>query len=454
MHKCAGTHIGDRTGYYTEKDPDVHRMSIRWSNAIHRDPEESHVFAVMDQALRTSIESHVSPGSLNAQLAAAKLVRAALARVIAHRVAMHLAPNAVALLSGDDSAVRKVLDDPSAKVVAHPRAGIRTDFARVWFGDDARLLFVLGTMTHQASLQTLDELPLGLGTGVRRAGEWVTEAAKSLVKDRGLEAKESRKIDGRWSEEPRGNFVIDSASTERVKWNQSFLIDGLANGIKMSAREFALHNAEAATEHIVAFLSDCLHGFAGHPRATTSDRVSAVIDHLHLTSALAFMGNRKNAEAEYKDRYVWADDGHDGPRTPRRAPMVLVTGQDSRYVLVPNPDSHYADASRAKRNNCPGPDGLEPLASEVAASSRLRNALKSALPGRDDASHCRLDRHFSLIDVVTALGVATAVRLMKTGFATFDDVASHLRSPDSARSTGAFIFVPPVGPEMGPTVAP
>jgi hypothetical protein len=161
-----------------------------------------------------------------------------------------------------------------------------------------------------------------------------------------------------------------------------------------------------------------------------------------MSSALAFMGNQQNIEAEYKDRYVWRDSAGPDRKISLREPLVRVVPNGLNYDIVRNPESDYAKATRGKRNRCPGPDALEPLDEEIAASDRLQAAMKSVIADYDSKIIDLLDRHYSMIDVLTAFGAAIARCLMDSGFATFDekDVARNLGSPDAATSTGAYIL--------------
>jgi hypothetical protein len=431
---------GDSGGFFSELNPDVPQRSIGWSNAMHADPSVDNVFSIMDQARLDLLQGPFAPlESHSARLAAAEIVRGSVVRVIAHRMAMNLAPLAAAILSGDDGSVRGALGDPAIGVVKAPTAGVRTDFARVWFGDDARLFLVTGLLMQSVAHATVERLPGGIRAGTLRAGIWVTHAANALVRHRGLQSEQkTATVNARWSEEPRSHFVIRN-DADRGKWQERFLLDELASGPKMDARTFLVHNTEAATEHVVAFLTDVMHGFAPYRRATAHDRLRSVIAGLHMVSALAYMGNQQNAESEYRGRYV---ESAPTSGVPRRAPLVLVQPNGSDYDIVPNPASDYAKASRGKRNRCPGPDALEPLGAEVDASNELRAAMNSIVAGGGSAAARLLDRPYSEPDVIAALGAGVSQSLMRLEFVTFDekDVARQLRAPHRATSTGAYVL--------------
>src|SRR5258708_33200815 len=126
---------------------------------MHSDPTVENVFSVMNEGYQYltggplgSLEPH------NARLAACEIMRGVVVRVIAHRFAMNMAPLAAGLLEGDDSIVGAALQDPVVGVVKSRRARIRTDFARVWFGDDARLFLVTGLLMQSVVHKTIDQL--------------------------------------------------------------------------------------------------------------------------------------------------------------------------------------------------------------------------------------------------------------------------------------------------------
>jgi len=422
----------------------VRQKSVEWSNAMHKEPTVDNVFSVMNEGRQyltggplLSLEPH------SARLAASEIMRGAVVRVIAHRFAMNMAPLAAGLLEGDDFMVRAALKDPVVDVVRPLRAGIRTDFARVWFGDDARLFLVTGLLTQSVVHKTVDQLPSGIRAGTLRAGIWVTWAANDVIAYRGLQKKQTRQPANRsWSDGSRDHFVIEHES-ERGNWQERFLLDCLARGIKMDAHSFLSHNTEATTEHIIAYLTDAYHGFIPFGcRATSDDKLRSVIARLHMSSVLAFMANWQNGEAEYSKRYVESASVGPGRYVSAREPLIHVSPNGQNYDLVPNPSSNYAKASRGKRNRCPGPDPLEPLGAEIDASDRLRRAMKSIMRDYDEQALRALDRPYSGIDVITAFGAAVGRVLIDVGFAAFDqtDVARQLRPRHKATSTGAYIL--------------
>lgn len=434
----------DHGGFFSEEDSVVQEKSVEWSNAMHRDSTVENVFSVMNEGRQYltggplgSLEPH------SARLAASQIIRGALVRVIAHRFAMNMAPLAADLLEGDDFIVRAALRDPVVDVVKSPRAAIRTDFARVWFGDDARLLLVVGLLMQPVAYMTIDQLPDGLRAGTLRAGMWVTSAANDIIAYRKLQEKQAEgPVNRSWGDGPRNHFVIKDES-ERGNWQERFLLDCLARGVKMDARSFLVHITEAATEHIVAYLTDVFHGFIPYSGSATShDQLRSVIAHLHMTSVLAFMGNWQNGEAEYNDRYVESTSIGPGRYLPAREPLVHVVPSGQHYDLVPNPASTYARATRGNRSRCPGPDALEPIDAEIHSSDRLRRAMRSVIGDYGEQSLRMLDRHYSKIDIVTAFGAAVARVLIEIEFVAFDqeDVARQLRPRHKATSTGAYIL--------------
>lgn len=434
----------DPGGYFSEENPTVQQESVEWSNAMHGDPTVENVFSVMNEGRQYltdgpfgSLEPH------SARLAASQIVRGAVVRVIAHRFAMNMAPLAAGLLEGDDFIVRAALQDPVVDVVKPSRTGIRTDFARVWFGDDARLLLVTGLLLQSVTHRTIDQLPSGIRAATLRAGIWVTQAANDVIAYRELQEKQSAEpVNKSWSEGPRQHFVIRHES-ERGNWHERFLLDCLARGVKMDACSFLIHNTEASTEHITAYLTDAFHGFIPYgDMATSNDKLRSVIARLHMSSALAFMANWQNSEAEYNNRYVESASVGPGRYVSAREPLVRVSPNGQNYDLVPNLASAYAKATRGKRNRCPGPDALEPLGAEIDASGRLRRAMKLIVHDYDEQALRALDRPYSEIDVITALGAAVGRVLIDVGFAAFDqaDIAHQLRPRHKATSTGAYIF--------------
>ncbi|MEU4240989.1 hypothetical protein [Actinoplanes sp. NPDC026619] len=440
MTECHSSYPGDFGGFFAERNPDVPEMSIEWSNAMHANASVSNVFSIMDKAY-----SYLLGGPLSrlerhsARLTAAEIVRGVVVRVVGHRMAMSLAPLATAILSGDDSIVVNALEDPTARAMRAPRAGVRTDFARVWLGDDARLLVVIGLLMQPVALATVDQLPSGIRAGTLRAGVWVTHAANALVRHRGLQREQAEATaDARWGDSPRSHFVIRDDS-DRGGWRQRYLLDALAPGPKMDAQSFLLHNTEAAAEHVVAFLTDVMHEFAPYPQATAADRCRAIIARLHLVNALAYMGNQQNAESEYQGRYVESDVNSG---VSARIPLVSVQPHDSGFEIVPHPSSDYAKVTRGRRGRCPGPDALEPVGAEIQVSGDLRTAMTSILAGRSAGATRLLDRPYSEPDVITALGAGVSSCLMRRGFATFDrkDVAGNLGPADRATSTGSYVL--------------
>lgn len=431
-------------GYFSEENPAVQQKSVEWSNAMHCDPTVESVFSVMNEGRQYLTDGPL--GSLephSARLAASEIIRGAVVRVIAHRFAMNMAPLAASLLEGDDFIVRAALQDPVVGVVKPPRAGIRTDFARVWFGDDARLFLVTGLLMQSIAHKTIDQLPNGIRAGTLRAGIWVTWTANDVVTYRGLQEKQTEEPANKsWSEYPRDHFVIEHES-ERGDWQERFLLDCLARGLKMDAHSFLIHNTEAATEHIIAYLTDAFHGFIPYGgRATSNDKLRSIIARLHMSSVLAFMVNWQNSEAEYNNRYVESASVGPGRYASAREPLIHVSANGRNYDLVPNLASNYARASRGKRNRCPGPDALEPVGAEIDASGRLRRAMKSVIHDYDEQTLRTLDRPYSEIDVITAFGAAVGRVLIDVGFAAFDqaDVARQLRPRYQATSTGAYIL--------------
>jgi hypothetical protein len=356
---------------------------------------------------------------------------------------MNMAPLAAGVLEGDDFIVSAALQDSVVDVAKPPRAGIRTDFARVWFGDDARLLLITGLLMQSVVHKTIDQLPNGLRAGTLRAGIWVTWAANDVVAYRGLQEKQTgQSANKSWSDSPRDHFVIEHQS-ERGNWQERFLLDCLARGPRMDAHSFLAHNTEATTEHVVAYLTDAYHGFIPYGgRATSNDKLRSVIARLHMTSVLAFMGNWQNGEAEYDNRYVESASVGPGRYVSAREPLVHVSPNGQNYDLVPNRASNYAKATRRKRNRCPGPDALEPLGAEIDASDRLRRAIKLIVRDYDEKVLRTLDRPYSGIDVITAFGAAVGRVLIDVGFAAFDqaDVARQLQPRHKATSTGAYIL--------------
>lgn len=440
--KCVDSE--DPSGYFSEENPAVQQKSVEWSNAMHSDPTVENVFSVMDEGRQYLIDGPL--GSLephSARLAVSEIMRGAVVRVIAHRFAMDMAPLAAGLLEGDNFIVTSALQDPVVDVVKPARAGIRTDFARVWFGDDARLFLVTGLLMQSAAHKTIDQLPNGIRAGTLRAGIWVTWAANDVIAYRELQEKQiEQPANKSWSDGPRHHFVIGHES-ERGNWQERFLLDCLAGGVRMDAHSFLIHNTEAATEHIIAYLTDIFHGFIPYgDRATSDDMLRSVIARLHMSSALAFMGNWQNSEAEYNNRYVDSASVGPGRYVSAREPLVHVSPNGKNYDLVPNLASTYARATRGKRNRCPGPDALEPLGAEIDASGRLRRAMELILHDYDERTLRTLDRPYSEIDVITALGAAVGRVLTDVGFAAFDqaDVARQLGPRHKATSTGAYIL--------------
>lgn len=435
----------DHGGFFSGKDSAVEQKSVEWSNSIHGDSTVENVFSVMDEGRRYLTDGPL--GSLephSARLLASQLMRDVIVRVIAHRFAMNMAPLAADLLEGDDFIVRAGLRDPVVDVVKSPRAAIRTDFGRVWFGDDARLLLVAGLLVQSVVQRTIDQLPNGLRAGTLRAGIWVTAAANDVVVYRKLQEGQTDGSAGTSrGDGSRRHFVIDDES-KRGNWEERFLLDCLARGLKMDARSFLIHNTEAATEHVVAYLADAFHGFIPYyGRATSRDQLRSVIARLHMTSVLAFMGNRQNGEAEYNNRYVQSASTGSGRYVPAREPLIHVSPNGENYDLVPNPASKYATATRGNRSRCPGPDALEPLGAEIDANDRLRRVMRSVIRGCGEQALRTLDRPYSEIDVLTAFGAAVARVLIDIGFVTFNqvDVARQLWPGHRVTSTGAYILV-------------
>jgi hypothetical protein len=68
--------------------------------------------------------------------------------------------------------------------------------------------------------------------------------------------------------------------------------------------------------------------------------------------------------------------------------------------------------------------------------------MKSIVHDYDEQALRALDRPYSEIDVITALGAAVGRVLIDVGFAAFDqaDIAHQLRPGHKATSTGAYIF--------------
>lgn len=434
----------DPGGFFSEENSEIQRKSIEWSNTMHGIPTMDNVFSVMNEG-----RQYLTDGPLrtlnpySARLAASEIVRGSVMRVIAHRFAMNMAPLVADLLEGDDSMVAAALQDPIVDIVRPLRAGIRTDFARVWFGDDARLFLVTGLLMQPAAIKTIDRLPGGIRAGTLRAGMWVTQAANDVVAYRGLRGKQREKsANKRWSEGPRDHFFIEQES-QRGNWQERFLLDCLARGLKMDARSFLIHNTEAATEHIIAYLTDVYHGFIAYNDTITScDKLRSVLARLHMSSVLAYMANQQNGEAEYNNRYVESSPAGPGRYISGREPLVHVHQQRGGYDIVANQASTYAAATRRNRNRCPGPDALSPIGAEAGASDELRRAMKSILRRHDDQAFRTLDRSFSEIDVVTALGAAVGRVLMDVGFVAFDraDISRQLQPRYKATSTGAYIL--------------
>lgn len=417
-------------------------MSIAASNAMHADDSVASVFARMNSTFDVQMQIYDRLDYYKRRLTAAEIVRGSVARVLAHRLAMQLAPGVTQLLEGDDGELMEFLQDPIMGAVAPPHAAIRTDFGRIWYGDDARLLLVTGSLMQSAAAETVQNLPGGLRAGMLKAGIWVSQTAAEYAHHRNLTDRISLLKHPDWSEKPRGNFVVTGGS-QRRSWHDSLLLDELVPGVKMSARDFLVHNTEAATEHIVAFLTDVFHGFLKYPEATADDQLRAVIAKLHMSSVLAYMTNQQNAEAEYMNRYV--DGGYDetGVRRALREPLVMVSPTGAEFDIAPNPASKYIKASRRNRQRCPGPDPLAPIGAEVRISDNLRGALKQVLHGYSKERLALLDRNYSEPDVIAALGAAVGTRLQNLGYARFDDVAANLRPAEMAVSTGAFILQPP-----------
>ena len=416
---------------YFSEDDRIHVLSIGYSNEMHANPEMKAVRSVMTKAYGSFLDlsSHLEEKS--AHLAAARKVRASVGRVVGHHAAMSMASVAVSLLNGYDRRVAAVSREVSWRAMVQPsRAGIKTDFERVWFGDDARHFLTACLVTQPTIEQTGRVQPLGIRIGLHGASIRVRSAARDVIKHRGLEGK----LIGRNGiydpgKNPRENFVSTDGCAP-AKWQEAFLIDALANSSPKNADEFLAHNTESSHEHVLALLSDAFHAFQQYPDANFNDIVRSLVASLHLPSKLAFMGNRQNGHAEYKDRYV---------EGKHREPLVVV---DKQYTIHPNPASAFAKAKRSQRGGCPGPDPLTPIGRQIDVSAELREVLSGLLAGYDQEIIDRLKRDFSDIDVVAAVNIGVARILNDRGITTFSpkSVAHNLRPEHQILSAGPYIF--------------
>ena len=420
----------------------IGHKSIEFSNRIHSDPSLENVQGVLDEAnaFFTDKYSNMSPES--AQLTAARRARGVVARVLSHRVAMNLAPLVADLLSGDNSQVKEVVnDDPFVSVIRPASVGIRTDFGRVWYGDDARVLAVGGLLALSNVEKTVPMLPDSLKLAMPQAGAKVTNAAKEIVKKRGLEDKlAGAVVNRRISQQPR-NHLISQDGKKPPKWQESLMIDAWAASTFMGDLAFLNQSAESSQEHIVSIISDVYRGFWEFPEATAEDITCALIAHIGLFTDLAAMPNFLNGVAEYQDRYL-ESTSESGAIISARVPMVhVVKDPDGVYGIVRNPESAFAKAKKTELNMCPGPEAITPLGSEVGASQKLRNVIVAMLTGRYGKDVLKqFDRHFSSVDILAVFAIAVTRVLVESKFVSFspEDLVRNLKPAHKIVSAGPY----------------
>lgn len=425
----------DTTGFFNPaEDPEWAERSLYWSNFVHADPSVENVRNSLRRAHQDIKQA--LPGNLSetkAELLTCEAVRAMMTRAVGHYLAVELAPTVTALVEGDDTPVEAMLHDPSFSIVRPRDAAIVTDFNRVWYGDDARLIVATGLLLTETVENAIRNrrLPYGIELGYACATLWSAGLGQQQAREQGIA------IDRR----PEEYFVISGAE-ERGRWAERAFHSGLALGGRRLL-DFLRQNVLTAAEHTSAWQIDVLHGFIPHPQATPDDYVRAVIAGQHGTSVAAYMPNVINARAEYENRYVRAESPTEGAYGSLRDPMVLVEANGQQYDIVRNPDSAYANASRRLRNKCPAPDALTPLGGEIEVFESLRAAMKKAIaPTYDGPTLTRLDRPYTYPDVVTGLGATVARSMIARGIVTFDgaEVQRHLGGPETATSTGEYIL--------------
>ena len=177
-------------GPFDGDDPLPHRLSVQASNAMHQDPTVNNVYTEMDNLRATLLntaraESSGDRAAAVSRLIAARVVRASVVRVIAHRFAMTLAPVAAGLLAGNDTVVRALIDRGHLWPVMGRHAGVTTDWQRVLRGDDARLFTTVALIAHESAVLTLRDVPAGIRAGCLRAGIGLEQAAEAVLTSRG-----------------------------------------------------------------------------------------------------------------------------------------------------------------------------------------------------------------------------------------------------------------------------
>lgn len=382
----------------------------------------------------------------SAQYNAAQITRGAVARLAGYHFTMNLAPLATDMAEGDDKLVRMSMEDERFRMMQSPDATVETNFRRTWHGDDARLMVLMGVLMEPALQKTFRELPGNLRQGLVDTYKWSQQAALELAEHRQLDIDEDK------------NHYEIADDSERGRWTERLLRAVAVNALKYSrgslpnlelgrSQVFLEQLRETTVEHTAAWLLDVLHGFTPYENATSEDMFRAVVAHSYGVSALSFMPNQHNAEAEYRDRYVRADSPEEGMYGVRREPLVVVeTNGVGGYTIIPHHKDYRGQAVRGKRNRCPGSDGLKPTEKDKETNAAMRDALKSVIAGcygEDEGHYSKaLDRDFAMTDITPIIGAAAARGLVEYGAATFStpDMQRHLIFEDEVVSTGAYIL--------------
>jgi len=442
---------------FTDSDPQLHQVSLDWSKQVHADPSTENVERVTREAYRGTLDHYSRLEPHTAHSLAANMARAVVARVAGHFATIQLAPIATQMLEGDPTPINAILDDVT-RAIDQSTPGFVMDFGRTWYGDDARLMLSLGLLTEESNYRTLENLPQGIRYGLLRTGILVKHASTARVKHLGLEDElknpllTGNRFRGNQAQPHSmiGKAAISGKWSKEGNFHSRHLIDSSASGLSATAEAFLERNTITSIEHIVGLLTDVYHEFNGiiQPKASPVDIQRTILGNLYLAHMLAFMSNQHNGRAEYGGRYVWQGPNEAESMHSSREPLVRVgITTDHDYTLKPNAASKmFANMSRAKRRNCPGPDALAPRGAEEEIMGRLQAATRAIVyehaPG--DVDYARLDRHFSHIDTLTILAAAAARLLMERGFLRFDDVHLYLGPPEEATSNGPYTLGNPV----------
>lgn len=439
--RCESLSTGDldRTDFFESNDPELARRSLAWSNAMNQVSSPGEVDQIMDDGLDYVRVHSSSKNQTTVNLEAAEIVRGSVVRVLGHRQAMAVAPLVTRILNGDTSEVETFINDPLMRALKHPTAGLSTDFERRWYGDDARLLAVTAGLMYQQAQRTAEQISPGVRHGVVRAAEMVMQAAFEWSVEHGMEREAERAIGCPVS---RFDHFAITSDADRGGWRERFIVGNLVPGPRGTVEDFLEHNAEAASEHAVAYLTDVYSAFWPYEAASVDTKTACAVSSLHLLSALAFMGNLPNIEAEYKGRYAETEPGSG---VSARQPLIVVTRDaDAMYRQAVNPESAFSKARRATRYRCPGPDSCDPAGEEVAVSATLRHALQSMVRDYGSEVMARFNRNFSEIDVVGSLMIGVARSLIELGYIRLDQANAALQLKQGRRvtSTGAYVIRP------------